>query len=310
MPLFDNAERAEVGTLYKQKSPDAAFLRGLELVGPKMRWYVEEARRLAPNQEVAVHCWRGGQRSQSMAWLLDKTFSDVQVIAGGYKALRNAGRLALKQFSRPILVLSGATGSGKTKILQALQALGETAVDLEGMASHKGSTFGALGQGNQPTVEHFENLLFYHFLQLSIPDSSPVWLEDESKSIGRVYVPAELWHHMANAPVVVLELPLEWRIDNLVQDYAKYPIEDLKTAFSRIRKRLGGQHLKAALTALDQHDYTTAAAIALRYYDKAYALSQQKHERVVALRLQPTTNDPNKIAQDLQTWCQECHTLA
>ncbi|MEL6657712.1 MAG: tRNA 2-selenouridine(34) synthase MnmH [Bacteroidota bacterium] len=309
LPLFDNAERAEVGTLYKRDSPDAAFLQGLELVGKKMRWYVEEARRLAPNQEVAIHCWRGGQRSQSMGWLLGKTFSDVQVIEGGYKALRKAGREALKQFSRPVLVLSGPTGSGKTKILQALKELGETVVDLEGIASHKGSAFGALGEDQQPTVEHFENLLFHHFLQLNPLDTKPVWLEDESQSIGRVYLPAELWQHIASAPLVVLDLPLEWRIDNLVEDYANYPVEELKEAFGRIRKRLGGQHLQAALAALDQQDYAAAASIALRYYDKAYALSQQKHQRQVALRLRPDTNDPHKIAVQLWEWCQTYHAL-
>lgn len=304
LPLFDNDERAEVGTLYKQTSPDAAFLRGLELAGQKMRWYVEEARRLAPEGEVAVHCWRGGQRSQSMGWLLGKSFRDVQVINGGYKALRRAGRQYVQEFSHPFFILSGATGSSKTKILHALQELGETVVDLEDLANHKGSSFGALGEAHQPSVEQFENLLFDRFLQLNPKAPTRVWMEDESKSIGRVYIPNELWQHMTTAPLVVLDLPLEWRIANLVEDYAKFPIGDLREAFSRIQKRLGGQHLKAALAALDKEDYVSAAHIALRYYDKAYTLSQQKYKREVALRWQPQANDPRLIAQELHAWTQ------
>lgn len=302
LPLFDNEERAEVGTLYKQESPEAAFMRGLELAGQKLRWYVERAQELAPSSTVAVHCWRGGQRSQSMAWLLSKRFQEVQVVAGGYKGIRNAGRAYLNEFSRPLVVLGGSTGSGKTKVLQALHQQGETIVDLEGLARHKGSAFGALGESAQPTVEQFENDLFHAFLQLDAHSPRSIWLEDESKAIGRVYLPNELWQKMMAAPLVQLDLPEEWRIENLVEDYASYDIAALRSSFERIRKRLGGQNVKAALQALDQQDFTTAAAIALRYYDKAYRHSLKKHERQLIYRLQPSSNDPLLIAEELLEW--------
>lgn len=302
LPLFDNEERAEVGTLYKRESPEAAFLRGLELAGQKLRWYVEQAQALAPDNRVAVHCWRGGQRSQSMAWLLSKKYQQVQVIEGGYKGMRNAGRAFLEKFPRPLMVLGGATGSSKTKVLQALQQGGETIVDLEALAHHKGSAFGALGESKQPTVEQFENNLFHSFLQLDTQSSRGIWLEDESKAIGRVYLPNELWRKMMAAPLVQLDLPQEWRLENLVQDYASFDIGALRSSFERIRKRLGGQNLKAALQALEQQDFTTAAAIALRYYDKAYELSLQKHRRQLVFKLRPTTNDPALIAEELLQW--------
>lgn len=302
LPLFDDQERAEVGTLYKQVSPDTAFLKGLELAGQKMRWYVEEARRLAPDKRIAIHCWRGGQRSQSMGWLLDKAFAEVQVIQGGYKALRNAGRAHMEAFSRPLMVLGGPTGSSKTKVLHILEQRQETIVDLEGLARHKGSAFGALGEEGQPSVEQFENDLFHYLLQLATDTQKPVWVEDESKAIGRVYIPNELWAKMMKAPLVVIDMPQEWRLDNLVEDYAHYDLAELKNGFERIRKRLGGQHLKRALEALDQQDFYAAAAIAIKYYDKAYRWSLERSERKAVYHLQPSANQPEVIASELLEW--------
>lgn len=304
LPLFTDAERAEVGTLYKQTSPDEAFLRGLEFSGKKMRWYVEEARAQTAGDKIAVHCWRGGQRSQSMAWLLSKVFKEVLVIEGGYKALRNTGRKNLAGFEVPLFMLGGPTGSGKTKILHELQALGGNILDLEAMAHHKGSSFGALGEEEQPTVEQFENDLFHQFHGLGA-HSQPIWLENESKSIGRVYLPNELWQKMLNAPLVQLDIPLAWRIENLVADYANFKKEDLVLAFERIRKRLGGQHLNTALEALAKDDFSTAARIALQYYDKAYHASLEKNGQKPNWILAPEQNDPKAIAQALLAWQEE-----
>lgn len=298
LPLFSNEERAEVGTLYKQTSPDAAFLRGLEFVGQKMRWYVEEARRLAPEGKVVLHCWRGGQRSQSMAWLLAKALPEVTVIEGGYKALRHAGRALIAGLSRPLWILGGPTGAGKTKVLYALREQGATVIDLEEMAHHKGSSFGALGEAPQPTVEQFENDIFAAFAGLENSDE-PIWLENESRSIGRVYLPNELWELMTHAALVQLAIPQDWRIENLVTDYASYPVEELIDAFNRIGKRLGGQHVKAATEAVQAGDFATAAAIALRYYDKAYQGSLEKNGQQPLFSLTPTDNNPNHQATQL-----------
>ena len=268
LPLFSNEERAVVGTAYKQADPHQAFLQGLEYVGPKMRSFVEEARRKAPSGKVAVHCWRGGQRSSSMGWLLDLAGMDVQVLAGGYKAYRN---YILEQFAAcrpPLIIVGGPTGSGKTDILHALEKLGEQVIDLEGLAHHKGSAFGALGETEQPTVEQFENDLYEVFRALS--HERRIWLENESRPIGRVYIPDPLWRQMAQAPLLTVEVPLECRIERLVEVYAGYPVAELKESFGRIRQRLGGQHYKAALEALDAGDFAAAARIALVYYDKAY----------------------------------------
>ncbi len=156
-PLFSDAERATVGTIYKQQSRDLALETGLELVGPKLGGFVREARTLAPQGQVVVHCWRGGQRSGSMAWLLRQGGLDVWTLEGGYKAYRTwvLAELAAQQYS--LYIIGGRTGTGKTKILHALRQMGEQVVDLEGLACHKGSAFGFIGELPQPTVEQFEN---------------------------------------------------------------------------------------------------------------------------------------------------------
>lgn len=268
LPLFTDQERAVVGTLYKQTSPDAALLEGLEIAGGKMRWLVEDARRLAPGNKVVVHCWRGGQRSGSVAWLLERAGFNVVKLTGGYKASRKHIRQYLGEDLHQLRVLSGPTGSGKTPILLAMRELGARVIDLEGLANHKGSAFGGLGEEPQPGSEEFENQLFAALR--AIPEGEVVWLEDESRLIGHVYLPDEFYDRLTAAPVVALDQPLEWRVGHLVTNYAKYPKEELEAAFGRIRKKLGGQHLKAAVEAMAEDDFATAARIALVYYDKAY----------------------------------------
>ena len=299
LPLFTDAERAEVGTLYKQTSPDAALLSGLEIAGGKMRWLVEEARRLAPGNKVVVHCWRGGQRSGSVAWLLERAGFEVARLTGGYKAARHLIRAYLGEDRHRLQVLSGPTGSGKTPILIAMRGLGANVIDLEGLANHKGSAFGALGEAPQPSSEEFENQLFAAFR--SIPEGEVVWLEDESRLIGHVYLPDEFYDRLCSAPVYALEQPLEWRVEHLVKNYAKYPKDQLESSFNRIRKKLGGQHLKAAVEAMEKDDFAAAARIALVYYDKAYHHYGERREARVVATVQAVSKHADEVARQLMT---------
>lgn len=269
LPLFSNEERAKVGTLYKQAGPDAAIMKGLEFVGPKMKELAKSGRKSAVDGKIAVHCWRGGKRSESMAWLLGFTGLDVLVIDGGYKAYRRYNRETFEAKGLHVCVLGGRTGSNKTPILHAMREAGEQVIDLEGLANHKGSAFGAIGEQPQPSNEQFENA-FAKALR-GIDPSKRVWVENESKAIGRVYVPDGFWSVMKNSPLIHLEVPLEKRVENLVKIYAdNAPVEELRESFDKIYKRLGGQHHKAATEALEVYDYHAAAAIALKYYDKTY----------------------------------------
>lgn len=297
-PLFTDEERARVGTFYKQKGPEAALELGLKYVGPKMAGFVRKARELAPERRLAVHCWRGGQRSQSVAWLLRQAGFDVVTLEGGYKAFR---RYVLDSFDKndwQIRVVGGKTGTGKTRILRALGALGEQIVDLEHLARHKGSAFGAIGEDPQPTVEQFENDLYNALSRLD--PSQRTWIENESRSIGRVYVPEGFWARIKAAPLFNVEIPDEARIRNLLSDYAAADPADLKAAFLKIDKKLGGQHLKTALEALERGDFAAAARVALRYYDKTYQHGLDNNRSADIRLLTFEHGNPEKIAVFLQ----------
>lgn len=297
IPLFDDAERAKVGTRYKRAGRDAAVLTGLELIGPKLASFVKQSRRLSPDGEVLVHCWRGGMRSASFAWLLETAGLRVAgTLRLGYKAFRQE---ALHAFEKPLplVVLGGQTGSGKTEILHHLRQLGEQVVDLEGLAHHKGSSFGAIGEAPQPTVEQFENELFAA-LRLLDPGRR-IWLEDESVTIGTVRIPHPFFAQMRRAPVFFLEVPKEERIGRLVQMYTGCDDALLAEAVERIHKRLGGQHHARAMQALSGGDYATVADITLTYYDKAYLFGLSKRDPNTVHRLPVAGLSPAATAERL-----------
>ena len=267
-PLFSDAERAAVGTVYKQVGKTAALELGLRYVGPKLESFVVNARSMAPDGKLMVHCWRGGQRSGSVAWLLRQAGFEVDVLEGGYKAYRQHVLDGLHSTPFNLLILGGETGSGKTKILKCLRDIGEQIIDLEGLAHHKGSAFGFIGELPQPTVEQFENNLFESLITLD--PTQRVWVENESHSIGRIYIPEAFWQKMRTAPLVNIKVPDAVRINNLLDDYVLTDPEDLEIAFLKIAKKLGGLQLKIAVESLRNNNFAEAAAIALRYYDKTY----------------------------------------
>jgi len=273
-PLFTNEERTEVGILYKKKGHDFAFLKGLEFVGLKMADYVRLANKLVPEKKIFIHCWRGGQRSASLAWLLEMSGFDVHLIIGGYKAYRQFIHQQFDEIKQKFIVLGGPTGSGKTVLLQAIKEQGEQVIDLEKLANHKGSAFGALGELPQPTMEQFENNLFEEFFKL---DAAKItWVENESKSIGKVFQPDGFWNQFRTARYIGLVISFEERLKFLVENYGAFNLEELKDSFIKINKRLGGQHVQAAISFLEQGDLKNAGAIALRYYDKSYPIANTK----------------------------------
>jgi len=280
MPLFSDEERAIVGTLYKKQGREDAVEAGLGLVGPKLGSLVAQAKEAAPDRQIIVYCWRGGMRSNSVAWMLSLAGFTVHVLAGGYKAFRGYFFSRLENELLQITILGGRTGSGKTDVLHELAKLGEQVIDLEGLANHKGSSFGALLLPPQPTTEQFENLLFLHLLTLDW--SKRIWVEDESKMIGTVCLNTRLWQQMQEAENVVIEVPIAERIERLVADYAKAPKELLSEALLRIKKRVGPQHCQRGLQALENDDFAEVAAICLQYYDKAYdyTLAEKHSEKL------------------------------
>ena len=275
LPLFNDNERAKVGTIYKKVSPESALFKGLDFVGPKMSGFIKKAIKWSPSRKVTVHCWRGGKRSGSMAWLLKFAGFDVMTIEGGYKAYR---QYVLQQFENQgikAIILGGKTGSGKTLILKELEKRGEQIIDLEGLAHHKGSAFGWIGEERQPSSEQFDNNLFDVFRTLN--PQKRVWIENESRSVGSVFIQQGFWNQMRSAPLIHIEVPFEVRVNHLVEGYTLTSQADLVASFEKIKKKLGYNHAKNAIDCVQQGQYAEAAAMGLKYYDKAYNFGFEAH---------------------------------
>ena len=294
IPLFSDEERARVGTVYKKQSRQEAMDLGYRYAEKKFDWYLSKAAKVAPRRRAVVHCWRGGMRSGSFGKHLEKHgFREVYVLEGGYKAFR---QYALESFRRPdtLYILGGYTGSGKTHILHVLAKRGAQVIDLEAIACHRGSAFGAIGQSAQPTNEHFTNLLFWAWKELDM--TKPVWLEDESIHIGHVFIPEILFARMRRSPLFFLDIPREQRARLLVEEYTGIDKALLSDSVRKISKRLGGQRTKDALDAIEREDYLTAALFTLHYYDKYYRKGLQQRDVGKVSVIDSPTADAEKNA--------------
>jgi tRNA 2-selenouridine synthase len=297
--LFTDEERAVVGTAYKKESKERAFEIGYEYVKPKLNDFISKSHDIAPDKQVVIHCWRGGMRSNAFAdHLIDNGFEKVYVIEKGYKAFRN---YVLDYFEQPLdlKILSGYTGSGKTEILHSLKKKGQQIIDLEGLANHRGSAFGGIDLPPQPTTEQFQNNLFSAVQGLNL--ELPIWVEDESKSIGKVIIPEAFYLKMTAMPVYFLDVPFQERTKHLVDTYASLTHEKLADSISRITKRLGYDKAKFALEALESKDYYKVVEITLFYYDKAYLGGLQKREESTILKFEIPTVNPNETADFLMS---------
>jgi tRNA 2-selenouridine synthase len=328
LPLFSDEERKVVGTAYKQESQQKAIKLGLDFYGTKMVKMVEEVEELCKVRStkyevrtkeenlVLIHCWRGGMRSAGVAWLLDLYGFKVYTLVGGYKAYRN---WVLQQFTKeyPINMLGGFTGSGKTEVLHALAKKGNCIIDLEKLASHKGSAFGALGQPVQPTQEMFENLLAAELKMIVnrwqmtgeknalLSDNahlpSVIWLEDESQRIGEVNIPTVFFSQMRKKQIYFLDIPFEERLNFIVAHYGKFEKDKLVSAVIRIKKRLGGLETKTAVNYLIEDNTKECFRVLLTYYDKFYLKSLQNRDNFADLfnKLDCGTVDDEKNTNSL-----------
>ena len=297
LPLFDNEQRALIGTTYKKQSREAAIKVGLPLFGTKMLPMIETVEAWIKDRQkendltkptIYVHCWRGGMRSAAVAWLLDLYGYKVIQLTGGYKAYRN---WVLAQFTIPysLKVLGGYTGSGKTEILHALQEKNYAVIDLEGLAHHKGSAYGAIGQLPQPSQEMFENIVAEKLLEVNKKQKS-IWIEDESQRIGTVLIPTPLFHLMRNSTCYFMTIPFEQRLNFIVEGYGSFDQKSLIEATMRIQKRLGGLETKTAIDFITAGALKEAFSILLKYYDKWYE-KNTKNEVVTTIELIPVSSE-------------------
>ena len=267
LPLFDDKEREAVGIKYKKEGRINAILEGIELSGPLMYVKLEQALTLAKNNKLLVHCWRGGMRSEAMAWLFSLGDIETEILEDGYKSYRHYILTKLGE-KHKYIVLGGLTGSGKTEILRKMKSFNHQVIDLEGIACHKGSAFGSLGQSPQPSSEHFANLLFDTLEKTD--KNKAIWLEDESKNIGSVFMPDQFYFNLHESPVVAIIMDIQTRLPRLIKEYSEYPKEVLKASIQKIGKRLGGDNTKESIDAIESGNFERAIRITLDYYDKTY----------------------------------------
>jgi tRNA 2-selenouridine synthase len=274
IPVLSNVERKTVGTLYKLYGRETALLKGLELSGPSLSNRLRAGTKLLKeNKTVLVHCWRGGMRSEFYAFLLKFYGCEPLILKGGYKSFRN---YVLDYFNQPFqfLVLCGKTGAGKTALLGELEKRGEQVIDLEKLAAHRGSAFGALGMDSQPTQEQFENNLFHALLSMDV--NRTIWIENESRTIGDKVIPVGIWNTMLTSKRIYLESTFNERLNCIMHEYGSFPLNNLKDSMLKIGKRLGPQHVKKAVEHIENNQLAEAFSIALEYYDRSYAYNLSK----------------------------------
>ncbi len=276
LPLFSDEERKEVGTIYKHVDKASALIRGLEFVGPKMAEFSRKMLLVASSHNTSalrILCWRGGMRSESMAWLATKLQLEPIRLKGGYKAYRNfAGHLL--QVKKPAYVIGGYTGSGKSEILQKLQKKNFPTLDLEEFAEHRGSVFGNVVQetaffSSSISQEQFENRLAF---RLHTIRSSPYCIiEDESRLIGPMVIPSGVWSSLQN-PIkrYMLCIRKEERIQRIMKDYGKMPVSWLIQCVAKLEKKLGLQKVRCVIQLISTKKLEDAIEILLGYYDTAY----------------------------------------
>ncbi|MCL5436504.1 MAG: tRNA 2-selenouridine(34) synthase MnmH [Candidatus Dependentiae bacterium] len=276
VPLFSDEERAIVGTIYKHGGREEAVRKGLEFVGPHVTHYIDIVKAQVVGKELVLHCARGGMRSKSIAMLLDFAGHTVHLLTGGFKAYKQFLRDRSVGFQN-IVLLGGKTGSGKTAILRELAELGEQVVDLEGLACHRGSALGSLGQNVQPSQEQF---ILSCLSQLARFDAArPVWLEHEGTRLGEVQIPIEILTLMEHAPVIQIELSTEYRKERLMHEYGCFSAHELRPCIIKMEKRLGSQATGKILELLDQGDRGQILRLLLEHYDRSYQHSRERNKQ-------------------------------
>ncbi len=283
LPVLDNEERAIVGTIYVQESRFRARRVGAAMVARNVSRHLETALSgMSADFRPLVYCWRGGQRSNAMATILAQVGWRTMVLQGGYKTYRRWAQARLYETELPlqVVLLDGGTGSGKTAILKRVADLGVQVIDLEELARHRGSLFGALAGTAQPSQKWFESSLLD--LLDGMDPGRPLLVEAESSKVGQRSIPPALWNAMLRAQRIELSAPLEARVSYLLQSYPEI-IEDrpaLEAALTRLEVYPGRKRLKSWRLLADAGDFSSLVREVVElHYDPSYLRSSRRDQR-------------------------------
>jgi tRNA 2-selenouridine synthase len=285
LPLFSNEERAEIGTIYKKTGQNAAKWKAMEVVSPKIPFLMAELKKLIDDGKVPViHCWRGGMRSKSVCTFMEYSGLPSLRLTGGYKNYR---QFILSKINEILpgkaIVIHGKTGVGKTEILHRLKSKGYPILDLEGIAGHRGSIFGAIGLGDGNNQKNFDAQLF---TELSKLEKSPYFIiEAESKRIGRVIQPQELLEKKENGHHLYLDASIHTRVNQIINEYvhpySKFPWfkERVLEGLEKIEKRLNPNIVNELKQSFLNEDWYTLIQILLEdYYDSRYDFKRSEYK--------------------------------
>ncbi|GAA0604024.1 tRNA 2-selenouridine(34) synthase MnmH [Virgibacillus siamensis] len=290
IPVFNDEERAEVGTLYKQVSQEAAKKRGLEIFSAKLPQFMEQFNQI--NAPKTVFCWRGGMRSKTAATVLDLMGMDVHRLKGGYRTYRQwvVSSLENMDFKPAVYVLNGNTGSGKTILLNELAKKGYPMIDLEAMAGHRGSIFGQIGL-NPHNQKKFDSLLMREVRRLQ--DAPFVFIEGESRRIGKVTIPEFLYTKKEQGMQLFIDLPIDERVRNILDDYQPWNSPDeFLDAFRRIKKRIHTPIAAEIDQDLQNGMYHDAVKLLLEYYyDPRYEHAAKQYPENKTINLHADDNE-------------------
>ncbi|PLX92832.1 MAG: tRNA 2-selenouridine(34) synthase MnmH [Desulfuromonas sp.] len=299
VPILTNEQRAEIGTLFKNDGPDAARQRGMHLVSPKIPQLIEQIiqQRRSPRQSIIVFCWRGGLRSRAMTAFLQLAGYPAFQLRGGHKVFR---RHVLDFFEHGswarMLVLRGLTGVGKTRILQQMDQAGLPVVDLEGLANHRGSAFGGVGLGNQPSQKNFEALLWDR-LQ-SVDKQGWALTEGESRHIGRLLLPLRFYQSLQTETTLWLETSMDNRVRIILEDYTvdELPKDAFVQPIESIKCRLGKEETEQMLDLLHRKQWhQLISELMIKYYDPLYRHTRPDDR--IEISIDPFAKDQSELKQ-------------
>lgn len=289
-PVLSDDQRAEVGTIYKQVSPFEARKRGARLTAENIASHLKDGLdQHLPDWKPLVYCWRGGQRSGSMARILAEIGWVVTVLDGGYKSYRQQVMEGLEQQAgliKPVL-LQGSTGSAKTRILRAAAKIGVQVLDLEDLAAHRGSLLGPEPGREQPGQRYFESLIMAALENFD--PSRPVLIEAESSRIGSCHLPKGLWQQMQQAPQIIIDAPIAARTAFLIDDYPHLiqSPEKLDRLINGMTSRHGHAICAGWRDLVHKQDWNRlVTALITEHYDPAYAGSGDRRDGKILERLQ------------------------
>ena len=273
VPLFDNEEKRLIGYVYRNRGVEKAKELGEEIAKRKLEEFYRTFKELKEKYEnVIVYCWRGGMRSQGMCEAMSSMGLDLFRLRGGYRAYR---QFILKDMERIMedirfLVLTGKTGVGKTKVLRELKRRGYPVLDLEDLAKDRGSVFGSVGIKSQVSQKMFDPLLYEELRKIG---KGLVFVEDESRRIGNLYIPDPVWEKKNEGIYVEVKASLERRVENILEDYTSEEgwEEEALEAVKKIKKYLGPQRFEYLMEKFEEKDYREIVRFLIEeYYDRKY----------------------------------------